>query len=114
MSDLINAKPRVKTITLNDGVEREIRFTLNAMAELEDRYGSIDDAFKELDKGSIKAARCIMWAGLMHSDDSLTEQQVGNLIDMDCLQDIFEKVSSAIGEDMPAIKDGGAKALPNA
>lgn len=57
MSNIKDAKPRVKTITLNDGVEREVRFTLNAMAELEERYGSVDAAFKALDDGSIKAAR---------------------------------------------------------
>lgn len=102
MSNLRDAKPRVKTITLNDGVEREIRFTLNAMAELEDRYGSVDAAFKALDAGSIKAARCVLWAGLLDSDESLTEQQVGKLIDLQLMSNIMESLGEALGEDMPA------------
>ena len=114
MSNIRDAKPRIKTITLNDGVEREIKFTLNAMAELEDKYGSIEAAFNELDKGSIKAARFIMWAGLSHCDESLTEQQVGNLIDMDCLNDIFESISGALGEDMPPNNSDNMQVLPNA
>lgn len=116
MSNLRNAKPRVKTITLNDGVEREIRFTLNAMAELEDRYGSVEEAFKAMDSGSIKATRCILWAGLLDSDESLTEQQVGKLIDLDCMSRIMEDVAGALGDDLPEgdAAAGETKSLPNA
>lgn len=116
MSNVKDVKPRVKTITLNDGVEREIRFTLNAMAELEERYGSVDAAFKALDSGSIKAARFVLWAGLMEAQPDLTEKQVGSLIDVQLMHDIMETVSNAIGEDMPDAPDGSneAPALPNA
>ena len=110
MSNVHEIKPKVKTITLSDGVEREVRFTLNAMAELEDRYGSVEDAFKALDAGSIKAARFILWAGLMHSDEGLTEQQVGNLIDMKLLQDLMDTMAGALTEDNPQVDN----ALPNA
>lgn len=114
MSNLRDAKPRVKTITLNDGVEREIRFTLNAMAELEDRYGSVDAAFKALDAGSIKAARCVLWAGLLDGDESLTEQQVGKLIDISLMNKIMEDLGNALSEDMPAEENAGeGKNLPN-
>lgn len=116
MSNLRDAKPRVKTITLNDGVEREIRFTLNAMAELEDRYGSVDAAFKALDSGSIKAARCVLWAGLLDSDESLTEQQVGKLIDIQLMNQLMEDLGAALGDDMPEKDEADNKAagLPNA
>ena len=113
MSNLRDAKPRVKTITLNDGVEREIRFTLNAMAELEDRYGSVDAAFKALDSGSIKAARCVLWAGLLDSDESLTEQQVGKLIDIQLMNRIMEDLGNALSEDMPSDDNKETVGLPN-
>lgn len=113
MSNLHEVKPRVKTITLNDGVEREIRFTLNAMAEMEDKYGSVDAAFAELDKGSIKAARFILWAGLLHTDESLTERQVGNLIDLGSLNKIMEDMAEAMSEDMPEPDNNGEVAVPN-
>lgn len=102
MSNLRDVKPRVKTITLNDGVEREVKFTLNAMAEMEDRYGSVDAAFAELDKGSVKAVRFVLWAGLLHNEsESLTEQQVGNLIDLGSMKAIMESMSEAITEGLP-------------
>lgn len=106
MSNLREVKPKIKTITLNDGVEREIRFTLNAMAELEDRYGSVQAAFEALDNNSIKAARCVLWAGLLHNDEGLTEQQVGNLIDINCLQSLMETMSDALSEDNPQPPEG--------
>lgn len=113
MSNVRDVKPRVKTITLKDGVEREICFTLNALAELEDKYGSVDAAFKKLDEGSIKATRFVLWAGFLHlEDESLTEQRVGNLIDLDLMQEIMETMSSALGEDMP--QQNNEAALPNA
>lgn len=115
MSNVRDAKPRVKTITLKDGVERELCFTLNAMAELEDRYGSVDAAFAKLDEGSIKAARFILWAGFLHlEEDGLTEMRVGNLIDLDLMQNIMETMSAAMGEDMPQRDNAGEGSLPNA
>lgn len=114
MSNLREVKPRVKTITLNDGVEREIRFTLNAMAELEDKYGSVDAAFAKLDEGSIKAARFILWAGFLHlNDESLTERRVGDLIDLNSLQNIMQSMASAMSEDMPQANGNGEANIPN-
>jgi len=114
MSNLRDVKPRVKTITLNDGVERELRFTLNAMAEMEDKYGSVDAAFKKLDEGSIKAARFIMWAGLLHyNDESLTEKQVGDLIDLQSMQQIMQSMSEVLSEDMPQKDENGDVNVPN-
>lgn len=116
MSNLRDAKPRVKTITLKDGVEREICFTLNAMAELEDRYGSVDKAFKAMDEGSIKAARFVLWAGLHDSDESLTEMQVGKLIDMELMNNLMKDLAGALGEDLGEedSSEDNVVSLPNA
>lgn len=113
MSNLHDARPKVKTITLNDGVEREIKFTLNAMAELEDKYGSVEAAFQQLDSGSIKAARFILWAALVDANPDLTEKQVGSLIDMDCLNNIMEAMNDALSDDTVS-GDGNGASLPNA
>lgn len=101
MANVRDVKSKAVKITLTDGVEREIRFTLNAMAELEDRYGSVDEAFKQLDNNSIKALRCVLWAGLIHEDPSLTEQQVGNLIDLQYMQELMTSLGAAFSANMP-------------
>ena len=101
MANVKDVKSKAVKITLTDGVERTIKFTLNAMAELEDRYGSVDEAFKQLDNNSIKAVRCILWAGLIHEDPDLTEQQVGNLIDIQYMQELMASLGDAFDADMP-------------
>lgn len=111
MSNIADVKAKGTTITLCDGVERNVRFTLNALAEMEDRYGSVDKAFEALDAGSIKAVRFVLWAGLMHTDEGLTEQQVGNLIDTKCMENIMQQLSAAFEVDMPK---KGTSDLPNA
>lgn len=101
MANVKDVKSKAIKITLTDGVERTIKFTLNAMAELEDRYGSVEEAFKQLDNNSIKAVRCILWAGLIHEDPDLTEQQVGNLIDIQYMQELMTSLGEAFDADMP-------------
>ena len=101
MANVKDIKSKEIKITLNDGVERIIKFDLNALAELEDRYGSVDKAFEELDKNSIKALRCILWVGLLHTDESLTEQQVGRMIDISCMKRIVGTLGEALDSDMP-------------
>ena len=111
MSNIKDTKAKGTPITLCDGVERELKFTLNALAEMEERYGSVDDAFKALDAGSIKAVRFVLWAGLMHADENLTERQVGNLIDTQCMSEIMEQLGAAFDNDMPAKDSNGV--VPN-
>ena len=112
MSNLKDVRPEVQTITLRDGVQRELRFTLNAMAELEDKYGSVDKAFEVLDSGSFKAIRFILWAGLVDNDAALTEQKVGSLIDMTELSNIMQALTKSMGADMP--EQSEEQALPAA
>jgi|WetSurMetagenome_2_1015567.scaffolds.fasta_scaffold811549_1 hypothetical protein len=100
MANLNKVQHKPVKITLNDGVEREINFTLNAMAFLEERYGSVDEAFALLDKHSIKALRCILWAGLHKTSPDLTEEQVGDLIDTVYLQDLMESMGMALKYDV--------------
>lgn len=113
MSNLTDARSKATYITLNDGVEREVKFTLNAMAEMEDRYGSVDKAFEALDANSMKAVRFVLWCGLMHTDENLTEQQVGNLIDVRIMHELMEQLGDAFKADMPET-DVEASTIPNA
>lgn len=101
MSNLYDVKNKTIKLTLNDGVERELIYDLNAMAEMEDKYGSVEAAFDALENNSIKAVRFVLWVGLIHNDPSLTEQQVGSLIDMKYLQELMGSLSEAFEADMP-------------
>ncbi len=113
MAYVADVKNRVVKITLNDGKERTIRFTLNALAELEDKFGSVQAAFDKLEKEkSMKALRTILWAGLLHENPDITEQEVGNLIDLGYMAQLMESIGTALDNDLPKEPVVGA-AVPN-
>jgi len=100
--DVQAIKSKTVPITLQDGKERHLRFTLNALAELEEKYGSIEEAFERVEKNSsVIALRFILWAGLIWEDPDLTEREVGDLIDLAYMQEMIDKLGSALDNDMP-------------
>lgn len=114
MSNVRDIKSRNNTIVLSDGNTYTLRYTLNALAELEDRYGSVDAAFEAMNKNSIKAIRCVLWAGLIAEQPDLTEMQVGALIDTDTITELMGSVEQAMAGDMPTESSGQVASLPNA
>lgn len=98
-------KIKREPIILNLDKERQLKFTLNSFAEMEDKYGTVDNAIKAMDGGSIKAVRFMLWTGLVHEDKSLTEEAVGDLIDMADMEELADKMSLAMGGDTPDDKD---------
>ena len=90
-----------KPITLELDKPRVLRYTLNAFAEMEERYGSVQEALNMVEKNNMKAIIFMLWCGLMHEDELLTERQVGNMIDITELQDISDKMGLAMQGDMP-------------
>ena len=117
MANVKDIKAEPVKITLSDGVERHVKFTLNAIAtnvtEVDARSFCFFFNRRYLicfDNNSIKAVRCILWAGLMWEDPNLTEQQVGNLIDIQYLQNLMASIDGAFTADMP--KPEKAQAIP--
>jgi hypothetical protein len=74
--------------------ERNLRYTMNALAEIEDQLGVPLSEMAEL-KMTIKNVRVILWAGLIHEDEELTQQEVGNMVDLENMQEVQEKVAEA-------------------
>lgn len=80
--------------------ERELRFDLNALVELEAKFGSLNALFgQEMTMGRL---RTLLWAGLLHEDETLTERQVGAMMDLSRLQEYAEAVAKAITNALPA------------
>lgn len=97
-------KIRRKKITLPEGVldkERTLKYTLDAYAEMEERYGSVDTALEMFAQRNMKAAIFILWCGLKHEDDDLTEKQVGRMIDARDLPLCFAQITKAVEADGP-------------
>ncbi len=113
MSNIAEVKPKAIKIALSDGVQRTVRFTLNALAELEDKFGSVQAAFDKLEKeNSMKALRAILWAGFLHESPELTEQEVGNLIDIAYMQELIGTLNTALEQDLAPEEESGEQ-VPN-
>lgn len=78
---------------------RTLRFDLNALAELEEAFDIPLDKIGTLFTGKRLAAnvRKLLLIGLKHEDESLTEKQVGAMIDGWSLSDITAKINEAFG-----------------
>lgn len=77
-----------------DGKVRKLRYTLNALAELEDR---LEISLAELSdaKMGMKQIRAFLWAGLIHENEGLTESEVGEMVDFENMEYISEKIGEA-------------------
>lgn len=80
---------------------RHLRFDMNAFAELEQMYGSVEKAIKSLQSGNIKSIINILWAGLIHEDAKLTPKAVGKMFDLKQINELGELIGQAIKQAVP-------------
>ena len=90
----MNAQRGYIRVTLDK--ERSLRFDLNALALIEERFGvPITELETRLAKPSVRDIRTILWAGLVHEDQTLTEEQVGALVDIGSVEPITAAILDA-------------------
>lgn len=95
------------------GKERYICFDLNAFAEIEERFGSMDKAQERLSSGSMKDIRTVMWLGLIWDEAeidpatgeptkyNLSEYQVGSWLNTSNLGDVVTQLQAAMSGALP-------------
>lgn len=104
-------KLKIKPVPVDLDRPRTLVYDLNAYAELEEVYGSVNAAIESLQTGSIKAIRALLWAGLIHEemDDkgefTLTQAQVGKLLGLGEIEKISEAIATAIYNTMPEVDE---------
>jgi hypothetical protein len=113
MSNIKDLRPDPVTVELG-GKTRTIKYDLNAFAELEKRYETIDAAMEALQSGGMLGMRTVLWAGLIHEEVELDERTgepvrylispyaVGSWITPGMLPALSSKLIEAMGVDMPA------------
>lgn len=98
-------RPTRVVVTLDR--ERELRYDMNALSELEAKFGGLQGIFEI--ETSLANIRFLLWAGLIHEDDALTEKQVGKLADTTRLKEYSEAVSCSLERALP-LPDPNAEA----
>jgi len=99
---------REKAVTVILDKERHIIFDLNALADLEEEYGDITEAFKKLQSGSIKAIKKFIFIGFKHEDEELTEREAGKMVTLENMGSLGTAVNEAMGRGFPN-EEGPAK-----
>jgi len=103
---------------------RRLRYDLNALALIEERYGDagpepeheaadgskrgkkprrdpLDRALDAFQSGSPAAIRFLLYAGLVHEDETLTERQVGAMFTLADLASLGQRINEAISAGLP-------------
>ena len=112
--NLRNVRPKAVVITLDK--ERHLLYDLNAFAELEEVFGTVEEALKALESGKLKAFRAILWCGLIHEDEEISITDVGALIGLADMEYVATALNEAISSAMPQakaeVKKGKEKEVP--
>ena len=87
------------------GETKKLMYDLNAFIVLEEAYGSLEEVFKVLDSGKMSAIRKLLYAGLLHADENITEKAVGNMFDLSDLTGLVDTISTALLLAMPEVKN---------
>jgi hypothetical protein len=98
---------KVKEVGLILDKERHLRYDMNALAIIQDKYGDIMAALDKMmgKKLDVRALTTLLWAGLIHEDKELAEEYVGSLIPLGGLQNIQELLLDALGASLPETKN---------
>ena len=93
------------------GKTRHIRYTFNALVTLEEELGIPISEIGEIMSGSVslKNLRRLVWAGLIHEDKDLTQEEVGEFLSLADIGGIAEKLGNAFEAAFPAGEDNQKK-----
>lgn len=80
MANVNEIRPGAPIVVTLGGKERKLIFDMNALAELEGLYGTIEKAMTVLEKGRLTDVRALLWAGICHEEvirDEITKDVIG-------------------------------------
>lgn len=86
-----------KVVTVKLDKERHLKFTLNSLILVEDLTGLKVTDFKDNNEGmSLKYVRALLYAGLKWEDKDLTEEQVGDIVEICNMEEVTKKIDEAM------------------
>lgn len=95
-----NVRDNGVKITLDQ--ERTMKFSLNALCDLQDEYDDVMDVFgKAMNDRDFKVIRKLVYVSLRDEDESLTERQVGSMITMQNLTDVINVLGDVLAASVP-------------
>lgn len=93
-------KDEATKVTLADGKKHELKFDLNTLCDLQDKFGDdVLGVLGGLDESNFKSIRSVLHSVLAH--EGLSEQEVGSLITMTNITDVVEALQQAVEGAVP-------------
>jgi hypothetical protein len=90
-----------KGVLLDLDKPRRLRYDLSALADIEEKMG-IDSVYEFFEKPlNFRTIRTVVWAGLLHEDPTLTEQDVGRMVDGENYQVVYDATLQALASAFP-------------
>lgn len=81
---------------------RHMKFSLNALCDLQEEYGDVIEVFTEATENQdFKKIRKLLFVSLRDEDESLEEREVGKMITMQNLNEVMEALTSALTASVP-------------
>lgn len=80
-------------------------FDMNAVASLEEKYGSVDEALGLLRSGKIEPVRFISWVGFLREHEALTLEQVGAMFDLSQVTGLIGKIYESLFNGFPEVEE---------
>ena len=108
MSNLNDIRVKLTPFTIGKDIYN-LHFDMNAFAELEEIYGSVETALNKVGVGSIKVFRTFLWAGLIHENKELTQEDVGKMFDLSETVELKKLINEAIKNGLPDLKENPSK-----
>jgi len=88
--------------------EFEVKFDLNALCNLQEKFGDFTKAFDGLEKQDFKKIRALLHVGLANGENiKITEEEVGALINMRNITTVTEAITQAFSDAMPSTTEEG-------
>jgi len=99
---------------------RQVKYTLSSICKLEKEYGSLEKAFDLISQSSkMTDILKLLYFGLVWEDKTLTEEALGDMIDIRDISTITEVITQALSVSQPVIstvaqaQQGHKKDIPN-
>ena len=96
-------KSKKINLELSDGIH-ECMFDMNALAEIEDIYGSIEIGLAQFEKKPLGAMRAFVYALLKADNSKITISGAGKLIQLENIEAVVKSISEALGDSMPTVE----------
>lgn len=101
---------RKKSVPLElDGKTYWMRFDLNALALVEERFGDFNEAMNKLSSVSPLTIRYFLFALMNANHEDVTEKEIGSLVGIENIQEVGEKIGEIVNMQSPEQKEDGSK-----